>query len=135
DGLGLRPQIERRGAPMRGLRIVDDTRGLWRAPTVEFHAGEIGLDAFGWNIENAELIAALGEEAARRTPLQIIADRIEAYDWPGEVARARRADGGALAARLIVAADGRSSPARVAADIGARTRRSAQTALTTVLSH
>jgi 2-octaprenyl-6-methoxyphenol hydroxylase len=135
EELGLRPEIERRGAPMRALRIVDDTGSLWRAPTVEFHAGEIDLDAFGWNIKNAELIAALGEEAARRTHLKIIAGRVEAYDWSGEEARAQCADGRVIAARLIVAADGRSSPARVSADIGARVRPSAQTALTAILSH
>jgi 2-octaprenyl-6-methoxyphenol hydroxylase len=135
DELGLRPEIERRGAPMRALRIVDDARGLWRAPTVEFHAGEINLDAFGWNIENVELIAALSEEAARRTPLKIIAGRVEAYDWSSEKARAKCADGRMVAARLIVAADGRSSPARVSADIGTRVHRSAQTALTTILAH
>jgi 2-octaprenyl-6-methoxyphenol hydroxylase len=135
DELGLRPEIERRGAPMRALRVVDDAGGLWRAPTVEFHASEINLDAFGWNIENAELIAALSEAALRRTSLKITAGRIEAYDWSGAQARAKCADGRMVAARLIVAADGRSSPARVSADIGTRLHRSAQTALTTILSH
>ena len=52
------------------MRIVDGTRRLIRAPEVAFHASEIGLDAFGYNIPNAVLVAALeaavGEAADRR---------------------------------------------------------------------
>jgi 2-octaprenyl-6-methoxyphenol hydroxylase len=135
ESLGLRPEIERRGAPMRALRIIDDTRGLWRAPTVEFHAGEIGLDAFGWNIENAALIKAFSADAARHARLKIISGRVETYEWSEGRAYAQRLDGQEFAAQLIVAADGRSSSARVAADIGARVHPSRQTAFTTILSH
>src|SRR5262245_48429503 len=42
-------------APLKAMRIVDDTGRLWRAPEVKFHANEIGLDAFGHNIENRHL--------------------------------------------------------------------------------
>ena len=40
----------REAAPMRTLRIVDATRRLFRAPEVTFHASEIGLAAFGYNV-------------------------------------------------------------------------------------
>lgn len=43
-----RPQA----APLKKLRIVDDTQRLFRAPEVFFDAAEIGLDAFGYNVEN-----------------------------------------------------------------------------------
>ena len=46
------------------MRLVDDTGRLIRAPEVRFSCDEIGLDAFGYNIENRLLMAAL--EAARR---------------------------------------------------------------------
>ena len=45
------------------MRLVDDTGRLIRAPEVRFSSDEIGLDAFGYNIENRALMAAL--EAAR----------------------------------------------------------------------
>jgi 2-octaprenyl-6-methoxyphenol hydroxylase len=135
ERLGLRAEIERRGAPLRALRIVDDTSALWRAPTVEFRASEIGLDAFGWNIENDALLAILADEAARRSRLSLITGRIEAYERNGGEALARRQDGRPIAARLIVAADGRSSTARISADIGIRAHRLPQTALTTIVSH
>ena len=52
-------------APLRVMRIVDDTARLLRAPEVCFAASEIGLDAFGYNIENRFLLAALDSARAR----------------------------------------------------------------------
>ena len=46
------------------MRLVDDTGRLIRAPEVRFACDEIGLDEFGYNIENRSLIAALEERAA-----------------------------------------------------------------------
>ena len=135
ERLGLREAIERRGAPLRALRLIDDTGSLWRAPTVEFHAGEIGLEAFGWNIENADLVETLAIEARRRGRLTTIATRIATYQWDEGSALARCEDGGLIAARLIVAADGRESPARLSADISVRTHRLPQTALTAIVGH
>ena len=51
-------------APLRKIRLVDDTARLLRAPEVLFDAAEIGLDAFGHNIENRHLLAALEARAA-----------------------------------------------------------------------
>ena len=56
-------------APLRVMRIADDTRRLWRAPEVRFEAAEIGLPAFGWNIENRHLIAALWDRVAAASGL------------------------------------------------------------------
>ena len=71
--LGRPPRAPRRlaalapqSAPLRTLRIVDGTRRLIRAPEVTFDAGEIGLDAFGYNIPNAALVAALEAAVAAR---------------------------------------------------------------------
>ena len=135
ETLGLRGEIERRAAPLRALRLIDDTGALWRAPTVEFRSGEIGLDAFGWNIENAELLKALEERAATTTRLTMLASRIAAYDWSRSEALAHCADRRLLSARLVVAADGRDSLARLSADIGTRVHRLKQTALTAVIAH
>src|SRR3982751_342051 len=51
-------------AALQTMRLVDDTGRLIRAPEVRFSADEIGLDAFGFNIENRILVAALEERAA-----------------------------------------------------------------------
>jgi 2-octaprenyl-6-methoxyphenol hydroxylase len=64
--LDLGPAVEREGAPLRRMRIVDDTDSLFRPPPATFAAAEIGREAFGWNIENATLVAILAE-AVRET--------------------------------------------------------------------
>src|SRR5262245_23479564 len=50
-------------APSLVVRIIDDTARLLRAPEVCFAASEIGVDAFGYSIENRFLMAALGARA------------------------------------------------------------------------
>ena len=69
ETLGVWPLCAAQAAPMRVMRIVDDTGRLWRAPEVKFEADEIDLDAFGYNIENLHLVAALEQRAARASSL------------------------------------------------------------------
>ncbi len=52
-------------APLETMRLVDDTGNLFRPPPVAFHASEIGLDAFGWNVENAILVEELAGAVRR----------------------------------------------------------------------
>src|SRR6202051_2541761 len=57
--LGVWPACVPHAAPLRKIRLIDATQRLIRAPEVLFTSAEIGLDAFGHNIENRHLIAAL----------------------------------------------------------------------------
>src|SRR5262245_62240899 len=49
--LGVWDLCSDQAAPLRTLRIADDTGRLWRAPEAHFDCTEIGLGAFAWNIE------------------------------------------------------------------------------------
>src|SRR6186997_2535807 len=49
EALGVWSGCVSRAAPLRRMRIVDDTARLLRAPEITFDAGEIGLEAFGYN--------------------------------------------------------------------------------------
>jgi len=66
-----------RGA-LKTMRIVDDTGRLWRAPEVKFEASEIDLEAFGYNIENRYLVAALETFAGTLPNLRMIEDEVAA---------------------------------------------------------
>lgn len=134
EELGLWPRLVPYGAPMHRMRIVDDSGSLFRPPPVEFAAEEVGLEAFGWNIENARLTAILAEAVAadpriewRRVFLSDIAST--------DRARLTLADGTAIQADLVVAADGRRSRVREAAGIDVTQRRYHQTALTSIFRH
>jgi len=135
DKLGLWPSIEARAAPLRSLRLVDVTGALWSAPTVEFHAGEIGLEAFGWNIENRHLADSLASAAAAQPGLRWFETPVAAYKFSGERARAHCDDGRVVEASLVVGADGRDSTARAAARLSVRKTDYVQTALTAILAH
>ena len=75
DTLGVWPRCRDQSAPLQAMRIVDATARLIRAPEVNFAADEIGLDAFGHNIQNRHLVAALDARTAELPSLRRIAGR------------------------------------------------------------
>jgi 2-octaprenyl-6-methoxyphenol hydroxylase len=99
--------------------MADDRQGLLRAPEMLFRAAEIGLESFGANLANTALVAALDAAAGRASGLtRIETARVTSLE-PGRASvRLRLAEGGAIAATLAVAADGRGSVAPAAAGIG-----------------
>jgi 2-octaprenyl-6-methoxyphenol hydroxylase len=133
--LGLWPSIEAKAAPLGVLRIIDDTGSLWRAAPIEFRASEVGLAAFGWNIENAELVDILFNAARSSPRLRIIASQIVGYEFSSDRIKAQCEDNVAIHAKLIAGADGRGSFARKSAGIDASTRPYPQSALTVILAH
>ena len=109
ETLGVWSRCQAKAAPLETLRIVDDTHRLWRAPEVHFSAHEIGLDAFGWNIENRYLVAALSAQAVEAPTLTIISGRAIAIDIGAEAVDVRVDSGDAVRGALLVGADGRNS--------------------------
>jgi 2-octaprenyl-6-methoxyphenol hydroxylase len=135
DTLGAWARCATQAAPLRVLRIVDATGRLIRAPEVSFSAAEIGLDAFGHNIENRHLLAALEARAAGLPALRRIAGEARAVE-PDEFGATVALQGGnSLRARLVVGADGRRSLCPAAAGIDIESRSYPQTALTFNLKH
>jgi 2-octaprenyl-6-methoxyphenol hydroxylase len=122
-------------AALVAMRLVDDTGRLIRAPEVKFSAQEIALDAFGYNIENRLLMAALEARAAELATLVRLDDEAESVDSEPLRAIVRTRQGRELSARLIVGADGRQSLCRDAAGIAVRRRVLDQAALTFNVSH
>jgi 2-octaprenyl-6-methoxyphenol hydroxylase len=133
--LGLWARLEPQAAPLRGLRLIDDTGALFPPRPVEFHASEIDLDAFGWNIENDRMAGALAAEISELPGLERIAEGVAAYDFGPKAVRTRLENGRVISARLAIGADGRASGARRAAGLETRVHRYPQTALTAHLAH
>ena len=69
EQLDVWPRCKDKAAPLQAMRLVDDTGRLIRAPEVRFSCDEIGLDVFGYNIENRALITALEQRAAELSDL------------------------------------------------------------------
>jgi len=135
EALGAWPRCRDHAAPLRVMRIVDDTGRLWRAPEVRFEAAEIGLEAFAWNVENVRLVAALWERVAAQTSLIHLGTSAASLSIGPSGVIITLADGGKLHCQLVVAADGRNSICRAAAGIGTDSRSYPQTALTLTIAH
>ena len=114
DTLGVWQHCRDDAAPLRVMRIIDDTARLLRAPEVHFAAGEIGLDAFGYNIENRFLLAALDARARALPALTFIEDEAQRRRDRRTTGVTVGARGTALAlgARLAIGADGHRSLCR-----------------------
>jgi 2-octaprenyl-6-methoxyphenol hydroxylase len=133
--LGLWRCFRDKSAALEKIAMVDATNARFKAPSVSFAASEIGLSAFGANIENNVLVGGLAEAARNRLGLSLYEGLIADITFDEETVRGALADGSQIRARLIVAADGRASPARTEAGIEARSWTYPQAALTALLSH
>jgi 2-octaprenyl-6-methoxyphenol hydroxylase len=133
--LGVQDTLLQKAAPLEVMRLVDDSGSLFRQPPVEFRASEIGLEAFGWNIENADLTSVLAAEAAVTPGLRMIPGLVLTIEPGADAVRLSGDDFAPLKARLVVGADGRNSQVRAAAGIESRDWRYPQVALTAIFEH
>lgn len=134
EALGAWERCQEHAAPLRVMRIVDDTGRLIRAPEVAFSADEIGEEAFGYNIANRHLVAALESRVSELATLRRItvpADAIELEDSGANIS----ADETIVRTLLVVAADGRNSLCRAAAAIETEGWSYPQTALALNFGH
>lgn len=134
---GLWQRLAPFAAPLQIMRIVD-AGGPLPEPRIikDFDAAEISDQPFGWNLPNwllrREMVARLAEMPnvtflPGTATAQILLREAEAL--------ATLSDGQRVAARLIVAADGRQSTVRQEAGIGVKTTRYGQKALAFAVGH
>lgn len=136
ENLGLGARLRPAMVPMTGLRLIDDTGGIWRAPEVLFRAGELGLSEFGINIDNAALNTALLAAARAQDGLQLVEGTVASDFQSGDKGiTVKLGSGDTISARLIVGADGRGSLCRSEAGIEASTSPYPQSAVATRFHH
>jgi 2-octaprenyl-6-methoxyphenol hydroxylase len=133
--LGVWPRFRGKTAPLARIAMIDATGARFPVPAVSFAASEIGLSAFGENIENNVLVEGLAEIAAATKNLVLHEGMISDISFDADAVRATLANGRCVTAKLAAAADGRGSPARTKAGIGTRTWTYPQIAFTALLSH
>jgi len=132
---GLWDRLAPHTAPLRDLRIVDATRRLVRAPEVTFRSHEIGLEAFGYNIENDVLRRELMAAAIDTPLLTVISASLADLTVGSESASLVLDTGQTIETRLVAAADGRASTVRARLGIEMRGRSYPQVALTFTVRH
>jgi len=117
------------------MRIIDATKRLIRAPMVSFHAQEIGLTAFGYNIPNRVLNRVLNDKISLEPRIIRHIDEVAHYHHHHRHITLTLKGGDCLDAALVVGADGRLSGARQAAGIQTRQWDYPQNALVLNFSH
>jgi 2-octaprenyl-6-methoxyphenol hydroxylase len=132
--LGIWPRLEAQAAPLKFLRLVDVTQRILRAPEVLFDSAELGLNAFGYNVENETLRGALRTACGQNSRIRIVEKPASSVE-PDESGVNLVAGDRRERARLVVASDGRKSICRAAAGIRSRSRALPQTAIVLNLKH
>ncbi len=135
ERIGAWEALHPHAAALKTMRLIDGTRRLIRAPETAFEAAELGLPAFGYNIANEALnrgLAALVEAASGIVRHETTATAISAT-IAGAVVSTE--DGGEIAGRLVVGADGRRSLVRESAGISVRQWSYPQVALVLNVAH
>lgn len=136
-GCGLWDRLAPHAAPLWIMRIVDAGGPDPEARlTRDFDSNEISDKPFGWNLPNWLL---------RREMVALLAGMANVSFRPGVAlsglftrtaeARVTLSEGGPVAARLVIGADGRNSAVRQACGIGVHTTRYGQKALAFAVSH
>jgi 2-octaprenyl-6-methoxyphenol hydroxylase len=137
DAAGLWDRLAPHAAPLQIMRIID-AGGAEPTPRIvkEFDAADISDQPFGWNLPNwllrREMVARLADlpNVSFRPGLattRLLTREAEAI--------ATLSDGTRIAARLVIAADGRSSAMRDALGIPVTTTRYGQKALAFAVTH
>jgi 2-octaprenyl-6-methoxyphenol hydroxylase len=137
DGAGLWDRLSPHAAPLQVMRIIDAGGPDPVARLVkEFDAAEISDQPFGWNLPNwllrREMVARLAELANVSFRPGVGFARMLARDAEALVTLT---DGAQVSAKLVIGADGRTSPVREALGISARTFRYGQKALAFAVGH
>jgi len=137
DQIGLWDRYAPHAAALQVMRIVDAGGEVSEPRLVkEFDASDISEKPFGWNLPNwllrRELVAFLQDlpnvDFRQGVGTKSLFTRTQE-------ARVTLTDGSLISCRLVIAADGRSSPMRDAAGIGVKTMRYGQKALAFAVTH
>ena len=118
--LGVWQQVETEAQPMRDIIVTDSaTPESPRPVLLQFGEADMPGGPSSHMIENRFLYAAMLEEALQSPHIRFaVGQPVASYDFGSGKATVVLDDGTAMDASLIVAADGRNSPAREAAGIG-----------------
>jgi 2-octaprenyl-6-methoxyphenol hydroxylase len=149
DAIGVWRHLQGEAEPILDIRVSDGRIGRPAAPLfLHYDSEALDRGPFGWIVENRRMRQALFARARELDTLHLVApagvaaaERAGSAGGRGETGILARlgpghlGDGQAIAAQLLVAADGRRSPLREAAGIRSLSWDYAQVGLVATLTH
>ena len=122
--------------PLAGIRIVDESGSLLRAPEITFRAAEAGLDALAMNVPNHTLHHALATRILDRIPVERRhSHMLKDVKLAPRGVELRLSNDQSITSQVVIAADGRGSTLRSAAGISTRKWSYNQVAIACSFSH
>jgi len=136
EAAGLWDRLPFPAGAIRDIRVSDGRVGRPASPLyLHFGAREAGADAFGWMVEARSLRMAVNERLHELPTLRLLAPAEASVERHPDGAVARIAGGPEIAARLVVAAEGRNSPLREQAGIPVTRIPYGQTGIVFAIAH
>ncbi len=132
---GVLPSLVEKSAPLKTIRIIDDSGHLFRGPPVEFNCSEAGGEPFARNFQNSDLVEALQAKAGDQENLTLLDEAAAAINPGDNVVKINTTSNLELTVDLVIGADGRMSPCRKAAGISSKTSKLPQSALVFNVDH
>jgi 2-octaprenyl-6-methoxyphenol hydroxylase len=134
--LGIWDALAPHAEPVAAVDITDAALDdVFRPVLVTYDNTVAGAEPATYIVENERLRAAVLDGLAQRAGIVRIAGTVGAADLAGARGVVRLADGRTWEAPLVVAADGRASPMRLAAGIGVVGWRYPQIGIVTTVAH
>lgn len=135
DTIGVWPSVAEEAQPILDMVVTDSRLNDAVRPVFLSFAGDIEPgEPFAHMIENRALVAAL-EAKARELGIELRATAVASFSARPQNVDVQFSDGTAMAARLIVAADGARSTIRQAAGIATHGWEYGQSAIVTTVGH
>lgn len=129
DDLGIWQDCIEKTAPLETMSI------LYKNKTIDFHARDMGKDAFAINIPNDILLKALLNKIKKTKNITLIEDKVTDIKPEESNIFVETEKKGRLSAKLLIAADGRQSTIRQAHNIKTKTHDFKQKALVCTFLH
>ncbi len=136
EAAGLWAKLPFPAGPIRDIRVTDGRLGRPASPLhLHFGARDVGAEAFGWMVEARSLRMALNAHFQTLPTLRLFAPAQAEVEFLDTGALVRIAGGPEIAARLVVAAEGRESPLRAQAGIPVTRIPYRQTGIVCAIAH
>jgi 2-octaprenyl-6-methoxyphenol hydroxylase len=138
EELGLWEKISQNAFPLKVMRIVDGSNRLIRTPQTDFKSSEIDLEAFGYNLKNEDILAALDEAISALPNISQIEGSVTDINSQDstETIHMETDDGmKTVITSFAVGADGRNSIVRTSKSVSAREWEYPQAAIVVNFKH
>ncbi len=135
EKIGLWEELKIKAFPLKTMRIIDDTKRLIRTPQVDFHASEIDLEAFGYNLRNQDVLDSLNATIDKTENIKRINSIVEDITSINGKEHITLQSCQTIVAGFVIGADGGNSFVRQNKQITAREWEYPQTALVVDFKH